>query len=687
MGQSLGSLLGTHNNQVKLEATVILQRKNVFDIDDPIARITDDVADIASKDVEFRLVSVEIDEETGLGKKSSVANLEGWLDKEDSVGDGVKEERYEVTFKVDKDFGTPGAILVENHHLNWFYLEYIILKTPSSVHYFPCNSWVYNHRFYDTPRVFFTNQVYLPNQTPAGLVNLRYLELEELRGNGKGERLRPDRVYDYDVYNDLGDPDKDRDLYSRTILGGSKEFPYPRRCRTGRSRTKADPTSERPVELPELVYVPRDERFKHIKKSDFLGSSIKSFAHGAIPVIERLIEMQKNFDSMGDIQDLYSKGVDLNSNDIIPLTAQEKLAGLLDPLEMLKEIVDPNTEDPHFLKFPKPQIIQENELAWLEDDEFARQMLAGLNPMVIQRIKEFPIVSTLNPDIYGEKTSSIKAYHLEGQLEGLTIKEAISQNRLYILDFHDVYLPYLEKINALEGKAYASRTVLFLTTEKVQKLKVLAIELSLPPSKGKPKSSRVFRPPTRSYKDPVWLLAKAHVCTNDAGYHQLVSHWLQTHATIEPFIIATNRHLSAMHPLNVFLLPHFKNTMNINAIARKMLINAYTGQFLIGGIIERTFSPGRYSMELCSVAYRSWRFNEQGLPADLLKRGMAVKDPSAKHGLRLLIEDYPFAVDGLEIWSAISKWVKDYVGIFYKDTETLKKDVELERWWREVREV
>ncbi|KAF7843540.1 seed linoleate 9S-lipoxygenase-3 [Senna tora] len=29
---------------------------------------------------------------------------------------------------------------------------------------------------------------------------------------------------------------------------------------------------------------------------------------------------------------------------------------------------------------------------------------------------------------------------------------------------------------------------------------------------------------------------------------------------------------------------------------------------------------------------------------------MAVKDPSSPHGLRLVIEDYPFAVDGLEAW-------------------------------------
>ena len=44
---------------------------------------------------------------------------------------------------------------------------------------------------------------------------------------------------------------------------------------------------------------------------------------------------------------------------------------------------------------------------------------------------------------------------------------------------------------------------------------------------------------------------------------------------------------------------------------------------------------------------------------------MAVKDPSAPHGLRLMIKDYPYAVDGLEIWSAIYTWVEDYCSFFY----------------------
>lgn len=63
---------------------------------------------------------------------------------------------------------------------------------------------------------------------------------------------------------------------------------------------------------------------------------------------------------------------------------------------------------------------------------------------------------------------------------------------------------------------------------------------------------------------------------------------------------------------------------------------------------------------------------------------MAVEDSSSPHGLRLLIKDYPYAVDGLEIWFAINTWVQDYCSFYYKTDETVKKDVELQSWWKEL---
>lgn len=78
-------------------------------------------------------------------------------------------------------------------------------------------------------------QAYLPQETPVGLKELREEELRELRGDGKGLKIPFDRVYDYDVYNDLGDPDKGIE-HVRPTLGG-KNNPHPRRCRTGRLPT------------------------------------------------------------------------------------------------------------------------------------------------------------------------------------------------------------------------------------------------------------------------------------------------------------------------------------------------------------------------------------------------------------------------------------------------------------------
>ena len=79
-------------------------------------------------------------------------------------------------------------------------------------------------------------QSYLPSQTPSGIRRLREEELVLLRGNGQGQRKAGDRIYDYDVYNDIGNPDKKPEL-ARPVLGG-KDHPYPRRCRTGRPRSE-----------------------------------------------------------------------------------------------------------------------------------------------------------------------------------------------------------------------------------------------------------------------------------------------------------------------------------------------------------------------------------------------------------------------------------------------------------------
>jgi len=133
-----------------------------------------------------------------------------------------------------------------------------------------------------------------------------------------------------------------------------------------------------------------------------------------------------------------------------------------------------------------------------------------------------------------------------------------------------------------------------------------------------------------------------------------------------------------MHPIYRLLHPHFRYTMEINALAREALINA-------GGIIESSFTPGKHSILLSSIAYdQHWQFDLQALPKDLIHRGLAVEDPTAPHGLKLTIEDYPYANDGLALWDALKTWFTEYIDHYYADSAAVQSDTELQAWWEEV---
>lgn len=607
------------------------------------------------------------------GKLGKPAYLEDWITTITSLTAG--ESAFKVTFDWDEEIGEPGAFIIRNNHHSEFYLRTLTLEDVPGrgrIH-FVCNSWVYPAKHYKTDRVFFTNQTYLPSETPGPLRKYRKGELVNLRGDGTGELKEWDRVYDYAYYNDLGKPDRDL-KYARPVLGGSAEYPYPRRGRTGRPPSEKDPKTESrlPLVMSLNIYVPRDERFGHLKMSDFLAYALKSIVQFLLPEFEALCDITPNeFDSFQDVLDLYEGGIKVPEGPLL-----DKIKDNI-PLEMLKELV--RTDGEHLFKFPMPQVIKEDKSAWRTDEEFAREMLAGLNPVVIRLLQEFPPKSKLDPEVYGNQNSSITKEHIENHLDDLTINEAMEKKRLFILDHHDVFMPYLRRINTTSTKTYASRTLLFLKDDGT--LKPLAIELSLPHPNGDKFGAvnKVYTPAEDGVEGSIWQLAKAYAAVNDSGYHQLLSHWLNTHAAIEPFVIATNRQLSVLHPIHKLLHPHFRDTMNINALARQILINA-------GGVVESTVFPSKYAMEMSSVVYKDWVLTEQALPADLIKRGMAVEDSEAPHGLRLLIDDYPYAVDGLEIWSAIETWVKEYCSFYYKTDEMVQKDSELQSWWKEVRE-
>ncbi|XVF85209.1 hypothetical protein PTKIN_Ptkin17bG0099600 [Pterospermum kingtungense] len=136
--------------------------------------------------------------------------------------------------------------------------------------------------------------------------------------------------------------------------------------------------------------------------------------------------------------------------------------------------------------------------------------------LTIEILKEFPILSKLDPAVYSPPESSITKELIEQELHGMSVDKAIEEKRLFILDFHDLLSPFIERMNNLPG------TVFFYSKTGI--LTPIVIELSLPPTPSSSRNKYVHTCGHDATTHWIWKLAKAHVCSNDAGVHQLVNH-------------------------------------------------------------------------------------------------------------------------------------------------------------------
>ena len=148
-------------------------------------------------------------------------------------------------------------------------------------------------------------------------------------------------------------------------------------------------------------------------------------------------------------------------------------------------------------------------------------------------------------------------------------------------------------------------------------------------------------------------------------FHQLSTHYIACHATMEAYSVATMRNIPDAHPLFRLLVPHFRYTIGINKAARKVLINK-------GGIIDQAFSIGGKGKELLfQRACKVFDVRGADVKANVKKRG--VDDPD-------LLPNYYYRDDGILIWDAIECYVRDIISIYYKSDNDVKEDLEVQKW-------
>jgi arachidonate 15-lipoxygenase len=300
-----------------------------------------------------------------------------------------------------------------------------------------------------------------------------------------------------------------------------------------------------------------------------------------------------------------------------------------------------------------------------EDRIFAAQRVAGLNPLVIERLEaipsKFPVTNLQYQAVMGKEDS---------------LEQAIAEHRLYIADYEvlqEIQLGTVKIGNQKVEKFLCHPIALFAMESKAcpnRKLVPVAIQCYQEPSAENP----IFIVPSLHASESerwAWQMAKMTVQIADANYHELISHLGRTHLWIEPIAIATYNQLPYSHALGALLLPHFEGTLFINESATKGLIN-------LDGTVDKIAAGTLKSSVLLSVKGAKgypFLFNQSSLPMTLKARG--VDDVTA-------LPDYPYRDDALLLWEAISQWVSDYLHIFYKSDTEVQNDKALQQWIDEL---
>ncbi|XP_072360849.1 polyunsaturated fatty acid 5-lipoxygenase-like isoform X2 [Scyliorhinus torazame] len=211
------------------------------------------------------------------------------------------------------------------------------------------------------------------------------------------------------------------------------------------------------------------------------------------------------------------------------------------------------------------------------------------------------------------------------------LKQEIKNGNIFIADYK-----MLDGIvaNVIKGvQQYLAAPICLLYLDKQNRLMPIAIQLKQTPGGENP----IFLP-----SDPEldWLLAKMWVRSSEFQVYQMVSHLLKTHLLAEVFCIATIRKLPSVHPIYKALGVGVQGHISLS------------------------------QSEFLAITYRSLC-----LPESLEDRGLGD------------LKGYYYKEDGLQIWSAIHKYVINVVSFYYGSDQEVMDDPELQAWIKDLTEV
>jgi arachidonate 15-lipoxygenase len=326
-----------------------------------------------------------------------------------------------------------------------------------------------------------------------------------------------------------------------------------------------------------------------------------------------------------------------------------------------------------FTIFPIPDIVQQ----WEADRVFASQRLAGLNPMIIQRVTADGSPGANWAELRKKLSSTIGDAALEPFFSPpITLDQAVSEKRLFVADYKELGAVTGDQ-NApgwQKGLKIQAPVALYVRTNDYRNddfpgLHLVAVQLDQGAAGGDSFAVMLAADAGKQNQANNWLLAKICVQAADLSYNQAVNHLGQTHLIEEAFVLTTRRQLAVQHPLNVLLSRHFSALLVINAIGSLTLLKPGPT-----GLINQLLAPGLDgSLELIRNRYENWSFDQLDFLNEIDSRG-----------LRDLPAYFPYRDDGREIWKLLGDYAKEYIGLYYLSDSDVTGDYELQAWAGEL---
>ncbi|XP_030606493.1 arachidonate 15-lipoxygenase B-like [Archocentrus centrarchus] len=278
---------------------------------------------------------------------------------------------------------------------------------------------------------------------------------------------------------------------------------------------------------------------------------------------------------------------------------------------------------------------------WKENAFFGYQFLNGVNPILIRRCTELP------------KNFPVT----DAMVQPFCLADEMRKGNIFLCDYK---LLDGVQANTINGKKQflMAPLVLLRKTEETD-LVPIAIQLKQKPTKDNP----IFLPTDSEYD---WLLAKIFVRSADFNLYELNAHLLRTHLLAEVFAVSLLRNLPMVHPLYKLLRPHTRYTLQINYLARDLLISES------GSFAKFTASGGKGAAEILKKSLASLTYSSLCIPDDIRERGLTD------------VPKFYYRDDGLKLWEIIHSFVDSILKHYYKTDAEVQEDTEVQNWIKEI---